>query len=388
MCVVRFTEDGIVEWSQEFSSEHGLRASSAVVSDEDEIYIAGTAFGTGLERAELLLQLTGSGTLTWAREVPGTGSRHFSQALLFNGDVLALGNRPVNGNVDMSLARFDTDGNLIDYSTMGSSGNDGMRNAVPLNDGLVILGYKDALSPILLFTDSDLALDTAWIAVETGGYQMNPSLLEVDGNRPRFGGQYALGPAYGAFLHDVYLDWTLPLHSDGFVIAAPETYGTQTMLLSLRNGTVFSPSTGSLLSRASLTGEGFMACEELPSLNIDWSGVAGFLQQTPTLGPLVELEITATALGPWSPMVVASEYCSGLTTAVQPGIEGTVLLTHPNPVQAMSTLVVEGGVPPFEVRDARGVLCSAHHSSRFAIQAPGLYSIRCSDGRALRVLVQ
>jgi hypothetical protein len=171
--IVKFDYNGNITWTGDYGADDNAGGDRFVaVAASDGIVVVGNT-----NESALIQKFDNSGATVWRMGYGGADDKFTAVTALADG-VLASGTSGENA----LLARYDNSGNVVWAKTFGGDGTDIFDSAVPVSDGIVVVGHSSANS----FGNGDLAGLSA-----KGGADATVVKYDYNGNvvwRRNFGG--------------------------------------------------------------------------------------------------------------------------------------------------------------------------------------------------------
>jgi len=144
--LLKYDTNGNLIWWKTWRENHGH--SYAIDIYRGYIYIAGYAWNDGTSSEDsLLLKYDVDGNLIWSRMWGGSGSE-YSDGIDFYGGYIYLAGETDSygyGSKDMFILKYDTNGNLIWWKTLGGSGDDVCEDVVFYGWYVYAVGYTNSI---------------------------------------------------------------------------------------------------------------------------------------------------------------------------------------------------------------------------------------------------
>ena len=150
--VVKYNSSGAVQWKRTFSSSSTDNSRGLALDSSGNIYVTGFSNSGGQGGVEtFLIKFNNSGTEQWSRYIGiSADDMAMSIAIDSSDNIYIVGTNELGAPTytrELSLAKFDSSGNLVWEQELTSSGNHayGTSVAVDSSDNPVITGYTNAL---------------------------------------------------------------------------------------------------------------------------------------------------------------------------------------------------------------------------------------------------
>ncbi|MEO0157971.1 MAG: hypothetical protein ABIM59_04500 [candidate division WOR-3 bacterium] len=152
--ILRITDTGALEWARTFGGpeDDGGYALSVIQTSDGGLALAGWTRTCGAGEADfMVMKLTSTGTLEWARTFGGPGDDHAWSIIQVSDAGFAVAGRTKSfgaGDYDFLVLRLTSTGGLVWARTFGGPGDDRARSVIQTSDGgFAVAGYSASFGP-------------------------------------------------------------------------------------------------------------------------------------------------------------------------------------------------------------------------------------------------
>ncbi|HRE41668.1 MAG TPA: choice-of-anchor J domain-containing protein [Ignavibacteria bacterium] len=193
---IKYNSIGQQLWLKKFSINNNSQESGEIlkIDNSGNIYVLGFVYEQGGINTTkvLLLKYTSSGNLIWSKTYAGTNQYDMTQYFDFDdsGNIYAVGSRyDLNGQIDMLLIKFDSEGNFLWEATHNSPYNNvdyGNKVCITDDNSIYIGGtiYNNDFISDMCLIKFDSSGNKIWVRTYNGNLNSDDNLnnLESDNN--------------------------------------------------------------------------------------------------------------------------------------------------------------------------------------------------------------
>ncbi|MEZ4210723.1 MAG: T9SS type A sorting domain-containing protein [Candidatus Paceibacterota bacterium] len=280
---MRLNQSGDVIWAKVLGTPIVSRDTTEVLTSvsenpSGEIIVAGTKRTSSSTRTQMIGKLDAAGNILWWKSVDRSlsGGHHAERVFASGDSIFLFGSNPTSGGpYDISVTVFDNLGVCHRQTTIGSTADEFLRDAVPYQGGF-LLSYRGSSSQHLglVRTDGSLNLLSASIIFAPSGWTVNGGYLTTDGTSIYMTGQAInsspdpdMSYSFVSKVDQVTLgaSWTKTVYEGGGAPGKGIIESTYFQMLSYQDK---DSSTGSIVTPVGSQGLVLSSCEEAGSIEL------------------------------------------------------------------------------------------------------------------------
>lgn len=317
---MRLDQSGDVIWAKVLGTPIVSRDTTEVLTSvsenpSGEIIVAGTKKTPSSSITQMVGKLDAAGNILWWKSVDRSlsGGHHAERVIASEDSIFLFGSNPTASLYDISVTVFDNLGVCHRQTTIGSTANEFLRDAVPYQGGF-LLSYGGGILSQHVFgivhTDVNLNLLSASIIFAPSGWTVNGGYLTTDGVSVYMTGQAinwlldtALSYSFVSKVDQVTLgaSWTKTVYEGGGAPGKGIIESTYFQMLSYQDK---DSSTGSIVTPVGSQGLVLSSCEEAGSIELTaYPAFFNQVQNVPTTTNTIMTE-ALVELDSYQPVVV------------------------------------------------------------------------------------